>query len=93
MTNKVIKQPLSQTITGKIENFFSAIDSVENLEDGSIIINWKSNVAHNINGHLVTNTSQMQVQQAKEIHLNPATIDDINFENINEQISISKSDP
>lgn len=92
MTNKVIEQKLSQTTAGKLENFFSAIDSVETSDDGSIIINWKSNVAHNINGHLVTNTTQLQVQQAKEIHLNPPTVDDINFENIDEQISISKGD-
>lgn len=91
MKNKVIEQ-FVQTTSGKLENFFSAIDSVEKLDDGSIIINWKANVAHNINGHLVTNTTQLQVQQAKEIHLNPPTVDDINFENIDEQISISKGD-
>ena len=62
------------TLTGideKIKKFFEAIDDIETQSDGSIIINWKSNVAHNVNGHLITNTSEYNISLAKEIHLNP----------------------
>jgi hypothetical protein len=76
----------SQTTEEKLHSFLSAIDSIENFEDGSIIINWKSNVAHNVNGHLVTTSTQTQVQQGLEIHLNPTTAS-ITFDNIDEQLS------
>lgn len=80
-----------QTLEQKLNSFFDAIKSIETQEDGSIVVEWKANVAHHVAGHLVTYTEKTQVQQGKEIHFNP-NVGEINFNNIDEQLKEAKSD-
>jgi len=77
----------------KIKQFFEAINTIETQSDGSIVINWKSNVAHNVNGHLITNATDYNISFGKEIHLNPKwtkPLDNYNFAETEQEISKGK---
>lgn len=56
----------------KLEKLLNAISSVEDFEDGSIIIQWKSNVAHEVNGLMLFNSSDSCVVSGQQVHINPA---------------------
>lgn len=85
----IVATKKSQTLQGKLEAFFDAIEGIEKLDDGSVIIEWKSNVAHHVNGHHVVYSQGLQINQAKEIHLNPyfeKKLNQLRFEELGDQV-------
>lgn len=55
----------------KLTKLLNAIDSIEDTPDGSIIINWKSSVAHEVNGFMLFNSSDSCVMSGRQVHINP----------------------
>lgn len=69
----------------KLEALLSSIDEIEKFEDGSIIIRWKSNVAHEVPGHLLHLAEGSSILKGHQVHLNPGlvqAIETINFEKL-----------
>lgn len=73
----------------KMQKFFDAIEDIEDFNDGSIIIKWKSNVSHQVPGHLINLADGLQIVKGKQVHFNPVLdnrLRDIGFEDLEEQI-------
>ena len=74
----------------KLKRLLNAIDNIEQFPDNSIIINWKSNVSHNVNGVHIINATGSQILKGYQIHLNPdlsKEIKTIQFEHIQTELN------
>lgn len=69
----------------KLEAILSAINEVETFQDGSIIIRWKANVAHEIPGHLVNLAEGSNILKGHQVHFNPGlvkSLESLDFKNL-----------
>ena len=60
-----------KTLDEKMSIFFSAIDDISLRNDGSVVIEWKSNVWHSVKGSHVVSSSNYNINSGREVHLNP----------------------
>jgi len=76
----------------KLNSLLNAINEVETFNDGSVIIRWKSNVAHEINGVNIINASGSQIISGHQVHMNPVlpvALKTIKFQDIQKQLDIA----
>lgn len=76
----------------KIQKFFDAIEDIEDFEDGSIIIKWKSNVSHQVPGHYINIADGLQIVKGKQVHLNPVLSDylkNISFDDLQQEVELA----
>jgi hypothetical protein len=73
----------------KIDAFFDAIDTIEKTDDDSIIIHWKSNVAHHVNGHYLSISQGSNIISGHQVHFNPSLgkpLDSVKFNDLQEDL-------
>jgi hypothetical protein len=69
----------------KLSALLSSINEIETFYDGSIIIRWKSHVAHEVPGHLLNLAEGSSVLKGHQVHFNPGllqSIQTIDFERL-----------
>lgn len=74
----------------KLENLLNAIDEIETFYDGSVRIKWKSNVAHEIPGHIINCAEGSVVMKGYQVHLNPElnqSVQSIPFEEVQTELN------
>ena len=76
----------------KLDALLSAISDIETFKDGSIRIQWKANVSHEVPGHLLQLASGLNVVKGSQVHFNPElseAINQISFEDLKFEIDLA----